>query len=73
MKSHMLYQETLKLSQVALLKKSDGQIMWKDGFDNGIVTETTLGKVVYSVDLLVFWEDPSGCCWVSVSVLSLVQ
>ena len=38
MKSHTAYQESLKFSQVALLKKSNGQIQWKDGFDTGIIT-----------------------------------
>jgi hypothetical protein len=44
MKNHAGYQETLKFSQVALLKKSNGQIYWKDGFDTGIVTRNDTWK-----------------------------
>jgi uncharacterized membrane protein len=44
MKNHASYQETLKFSQVALLKKSNGQIHWKDGFDTGIVTKDDTWK-----------------------------
>lgn len=44
MRNHASYQETLKFSQVALLKKSNGQIHWKDGFDTGIVTRNDTWK-----------------------------
>jgi len=44
MRNHAEYQETLKFSQVALLKKTDGQIHYKDGFDTGVVTRNDTWK-----------------------------
>ncbi|WP_087974948.1 DUF1269 domain-containing protein [Oceanobacillus rekensis] len=44
MRLHTGYQETLKFSQVALLKKSASQIHWKDGFDTGVVTNNDTWK-----------------------------
>lgn len=44
MRNHASYQETLKFSQVALLKKTNGSIHWKDGFDTGVVTQDDTWK-----------------------------
>ncbi|RLL41799.1 DUF1269 domain-containing protein [Oceanobacillus piezotolerans] len=44
MRNHASYQETLKFSQVALVKKSNGSVHWKDGFDTGVVTQDDTWK-----------------------------